>query len=419
MAIAHHGSTGEIPLELLPGLAPLFARAEPRVMPVMAEADLAHDADSPYRAFLEAIGVAVYTTDAQGRITFFNDAAATFWGRRPALGELWCGSLRIFRLDGSPLPHDECPMAVALKEGRIVRGVEAIVERPDGSRAVFIPYPTPLRDTDGRLIGGVNVLIDVTERQRAVDDLRSTAEALRESNAVKDEFLGLVSHELRTPVTTIFGNARLLSARGDQLDADRRRSMVADIATDSDRLLGIVENLLLLTRIGTGAGASLDLEPQALGHVVARAVHAYRNRHHARPISIRSERQHLVVEADRTYLDLIVENLISNADKYSPDGSEIEVVVELAEAEAHVVVLDRGIGIGEEQADRLFAPFYRSHEARAKAHGLGIGLAVCRRLVQAQGGRMWARTRAGGGSEFGFALPLAPEPDDNHAAIGA
>jgi K+-sensing histidine kinase KdpD len=320
-------------------------------------------------------------------------------------------------MDGSLLPHDECPMAVALREGRAVRGAEAIVERPDGSRATFVPYPTPLRDAEGRLVGGVNVLIDVTERQRAVDELRSTAEALRESNAVKDEFLGLVSHELRTPVTTIFGNARLLATRGEQLDGESRRSMVADIAADSDRLLGIVENLLLLTRIGTGAGASLDLEPQAIGHIVARTLHGYRGRHRSRPISLRSERQHIVVEADRTYLELVVENLISNADKYSPEGTEIEVVVELVGAEAHVLVLDRGIGVGEDEADRLFAPFYRADSARAKASGLGIGLAVCRRLVEAQRGRMWARPRAGGGSEFGFALPLAPEPDDSPASV--
>ena len=120
-----------------------------------------------YREFLEALGVAVYTTDADGKITFFNEAAAELWGRRPELGEEWCGSFRLFWSDGSPLAHGDCPMAIALKEGRAVRGFTAIAERPDGSRVDFQPYPTPLYDRDRRLIGAVNVLVDVTERRRS------------------------------------------------------------------------------------------------------------------------------------------------------------------------------------------------------------------------------------------------------------
>ena len=115
--------------------------------------------------FLEALPTAIYTTDAEGRITFYNEAAAEFWGHRPTLGtDLWCGSWRLYRLDGTRLPHDECPMAVTLKTGEPVRGVEAIAERPDGTRARFMPYPTPLRDAEGRVIGAINLLVDLTER---------------------------------------------------------------------------------------------------------------------------------------------------------------------------------------------------------------------------------------------------------------
>src|SRR5262249_3162082 len=103
---------------------------------------------------LEALPVAVYTTDADGRITFYNRAAAELWGHHPELGSSqWCGSWRLYWPDGRPLPHNECPMAIALKEGREVRGVEAIAERPDGTRVRFLPYPTPLRDSSGRLVG--------------------------------------------------------------------------------------------------------------------------------------------------------------------------------------------------------------------------------------------------------------------------
>jgi PAS domain S-box-containing protein len=114
---------------------------------------------------LDALPVAVYMTDAEGRITYYNEAAAELWGQRPTLGSSeWCGSWKIFWPDGRPLPHDQCPMAVTLKEGRPVRGVEAIAERPDGTRVNFLPYPTPLRDESGRLTGAINLLMDITER---------------------------------------------------------------------------------------------------------------------------------------------------------------------------------------------------------------------------------------------------------------
>jgi PAS domain S-box-containing protein len=119
------------------------------------------------RDLLNALPAAIYTTDAEGRITFYNDAAVAFAGRRPELGELWCVTWRLFNLDGTPLPHEACPMAIALKEGRPVRGAEAIAERPDGSRVVFAPYPTPLRASDGTLIGAVNMLVDITDRKIA------------------------------------------------------------------------------------------------------------------------------------------------------------------------------------------------------------------------------------------------------------
>jgi PAS domain S-box-containing protein len=358
-----------------------------------------------YKDFLDAIDVAVYTTDADGRITFYNEAAATFWGRRPEMGEEWCGSLHLFWLDGRPMRHDECPMAIALKENRTVRGYEAIVERPDGSRRAFVPYPTPLRDQDGTLIGAVNVLIDVTARREAEHALLASAEALRGSNAVKDEFLGLVSHELRTPVTTIFGNAQILRDRGDALDAGDRESMIGDIADDSERLLAIIENLLLLTRLGSGS--KLDLEPQVLNHVMRKEVETFVHRHPQRHVALLGVAEQLIVEADHTSLALLTQNLLTNADKYSPPGTTIDVIVEARDGEAEVVVRDRGIGLSAEEAEALFAPFYRTEAAKKQANGIGVGLAVCKRIAESHGGRVWARPRDGGGSEFGFALPLS------------
>lgn len=117
----------------------------------------------PSRAELfRQIPAALYTTDAEGWLTYYNDAAAALWGFRPVLGKArWCGAWRLYEPDGSVLPHGECPMAVALREGRAVRGVQAILERPDGTRVCVMPYPTPLRDASGALVAGSNILLEI------------------------------------------------------------------------------------------------------------------------------------------------------------------------------------------------------------------------------------------------------------------
>jgi two-component sensor histidine kinase len=141
-----------------------------RVVQDGAERDAAPDIlrERRFHQLLEALPAAVYTTDAAGRLTYYNHAAAELWGQRPDLGTTaWCGSWKLYGPDGTPLPHEACPMARALKENRPIRGVEAIVERPDGVRVPFLPYPTPLHDEAGTLVGAVNMLIDISERKRA------------------------------------------------------------------------------------------------------------------------------------------------------------------------------------------------------------------------------------------------------------
>jgi PAS domain S-box-containing protein len=137
--------------------------------------------DRYFRDLLEALPVAIYVTDADGRIVFFNQACTEFSGRTPVVGsDYWCVAWRLLNLDGTPLPHDKCPMAVALKEDRAVRGAEAIAERPNGTLVPFLPYPTPLHDADGRLVGAVNMLVDITERKKAEESLRQLNDMLEQ-----------------------------------------------------------------------------------------------------------------------------------------------------------------------------------------------------------------------------------------------
>jgi PAS domain S-box-containing protein len=125
---------------------------------------------------LQALPAAIYTTDAAGRITFYNEAAARLWGQRPELGKSeWCGSWRLFSPEGTPLPHDQCPMATALKEQRPISGAQAICERMDGTRISFLAFPRPLRDASGAVIGAINTLVDVTSLKTAEDAVRRRA----------------------------------------------------------------------------------------------------------------------------------------------------------------------------------------------------------------------------------------------------
>jgi PAS domain S-box-containing protein len=141
---------------------------------------------------LEALPVAVYTTDAEGRITSFNEAATALWGRRPELGKTrYSGCEKLYSPDGALVPLDESPMALALKQKRPIRGVEAVAERPDGTRVPFIPYPTPLFDASGALIGAVNIVVDISAHKRAEAvhaALYKFTDRLYRSNSAKDVY---------------------------------------------------------------------------------------------------------------------------------------------------------------------------------------------------------------------------------------
>jgi PAS domain S-box-containing protein len=249
---------------------------------------------------LDALPAAVYVTDAEGHITYFNEAAVELWGHRPKLGtDQWCGSWRLYWPDGSDLPHDECPMATALKEGRPVRGVEAIAERPDGTRVRFLPYPTPLRDVSGRLIGAINLLVDTTQRHQTDIELERLAAIIDSSddaivskslqgqvaswNAGAARIFGYNAHEMiGQPITRIIPpelqdeETEILTRlrRGERIDhyetvrvvKDGRRLDISLTVSPVRDNLGIVVGAAKIARHGAACARRARSVPPPRGH---------------------------------------------------------------------------------------------------------------------------------------------------------
>jgi signal transduction histidine kinase len=248
------------------------------------------------------------------------------------------------------------------------------------------------------------------ELRRSVEsELRENQTRLHAALAAKDEFLGLVSHELRTPLTTIRGNADILSRRADLKEESRQQAM-ADIHVESERLSRIIENMLYLARLE--AGKRPDLEPVLLHRVVRRAAKDFRKQTPKAEIRLGKMNDLVIVEANEAYIEQVLQNLFSNAVKYSQSDHPIEVSIREDEGSAIVSVADRGIGVRQPDSSRLFEPYYRENQDGPATSGLGIGLAVCKRLVEAQGGSIDAQARKGGGTVFSFTLPVSQEREE-------
>jgi len=230
------------------------------------------------------------------------------------------------------------------------------------------------------------------------------SEELRQTNEVKDEVLGLVAHELRSPLTTILGNASILLSKRDLLEPSTVDLALGDIQADAKRLQRLIANLLSLARPKQEA-VMMD-EPLDLGHLVQAAMAEHRRAFPTRLIQLTVEDARIFAAAHPDYTEEVVANLLTNAEKYSPPEEQIEIRLRRSEDQAVVSVLDRGPGISEVEEQAVFRPFYRSPATSNQVSGLGLGLAVCKRLIEIQGGRIWVAPRQGGGSEFTFALPF-------------
>ncbi len=300
--------------------------------------------------------------------------------------------------DGTPFPIAETPTVLALTTGATSVDVEMVIVGPDNRPMHLAVSAIPVRDTAGHVTAVVSLFRDVTQA--------------REAEQLKDDFLSLVSHELRTPLTTIQGAAHMLLSQGDELTPMAREMLRLDIASESERLSRMLKNMLALSAYQAGR-LHIEHDPFLLQPLL-RGVMREVERHY--PV------YHFVldllpglppVEGDEELIAQVVHNLVENAAKYTPANSTITLGAHAGANEVVVFVRDEGPGIPPEDQQRIFQRFHRASTGR---QGMGLGLYLCERLVEAHGGRIWVESTAGAGATFRFTLPRLPEGESDEEA---
>ncbi|MGY0039295.1 ATP-binding protein [Pedobacter sp. NJ-S-72] len=347
----------------------------------------------------DTLPVAIYTCDSLGYITSYNMAAAALWGREPELKkDLWCGSWKIFEKDGSPMPLDTCPMALALKENRPITGEEIVVECPDGTkRNIIIPHPVPLYDNNGNLIGAINTLIDITDQVKSNTRIQKLLDETGLFDAKKDEFIGLVSHELKTPVTSIGAYLQLIARIFSP--GDSAKTLISKAQDQLARLSTLIADLLDITELQTGLLES-SIKDFNLIVIVTDVIEMMQRTNPTHELSLYSDQAELWIRADQRRMEQVIRNLISNAIKYSHHANLVMIRISAVHNVAIVSVQDFGLGIELEDQERIFTRFYRVNKLNGHPSGLGIGLYMCKEIIERHQGRLWVESTPGSGSFF-------------------
>jgi signal transduction histidine kinase len=229
---------------------------------------------------------------------------------------------------------------------------------------------------------------DITERKRV--------------EQLKDEFIGLVSHELRTPLTVISGSLRTAMSEG--VSQEDGRELLQNAAEGADSLAVILENMLELSRYQAGR-LQLRIETVSIAHAVKNVTEQLKRQGISHQFLMDIPRELPEVEADPVRVERILLNLMENATKYSPEDSKITVSSRTQGGFVVTRIIDQGLGISPDDQAKIFEPFQQLETSRRRTKGVGLGLVVCKRLVEAQGGWIKVESELGKGSTFSFALP--------------
>lgn len=357
-----------------------------------------------YRTLFDLCPVAVYSCDASGVILKFNHHAAELWGRAPAIGdtdERFCGSFKMFRPDGTFMPHEQCPMADVFS-GKIseVRDSEVIIERPDGSRVTVAVNIRPLKNAHGEIMSAINCFYDITERKQAENQLVDSLNRERELAEFRERFIGILGHDLRTPLASIVMAAGMLLERG-QLDEQDAKT-VARIIRSDQRMSEMIAQLLDLTRARLGGGLPIERKPTDIREIVRHVADEF-------GATIQQEIHGDVAGFwDRGRLAEALSNLVGNAIEYATRGTAVVIKAHAEDVDIVVEVSNQGDPIPADVLPFIFEPFRRARPHEKSATGnLGLGLYIAHEIVLSHGGTLEGQS-VGGTTTFVMRLSRRP-----------
>lgn len=356
------------------------------------------------QAILDALGEGVVVTDVQGTIQYMNPAMEQVTGY--SAGECIGQNPRLWKSGQTPLAVYQA-MWAAILAGHTWRG-EIANRRKDGeiyfASLAAAPIPTVDNDT-GQLAGLVGVQRDITERKRAEEEMRRALEKERELNTLKSNFVSLTSHEFRTPLTTILSSAEMLEYYSDRLTAEKKLGHLRRIQTAVKLMTSLLDDILI---IGKAEAGKLEFVPAPLDLVKF-------CRDLVEELQLTDKANHLLMFEgevdcgqglmDQRLLQHILSNLLSNALKYSPQGSTVQFTLHCQAGQAVFQIQDHGLGIPLEDQARLFETFHRASNVR-NIQGTGLGLAIVKRSVDLHGGTIDVASQVGVGTTFTVTLPL-------------
>jgi signal transduction histidine kinase len=370
---------------------------------------------------LDELPSGVYLVRGQdARLVLANRATATLWGAswlydQPMSAFLTEQGIRIIGVDGRPLAPERLAMLRAVRHGEAVHQQQEIIRHADGTTLPVLVNAVAI-DAHGLNLSPLRIGTPLPEEaERVAIVVYQDVTALTEAEQLKDEFIGIAAHELRNPLAVLKGYAHMLlfqNKRGQGAElADWQMEALLSIDQSTLRLVELTEDLLDVTRLQSG-GLKLYPEPTDLVALVRRVVkrlHMTTERH---TLSIVTTLPYLVIQVDAGRIQQVLGNLLSNAIKYSPQGGPIELTIR-EDGETNMVLLsirDQGIGIPLHEQARIFGRFARADNTHAHGiGGTGLGLYLCRELVERQEGRIWFESVEGQGSTFFIALPVHPD----------
>jgi len=292
-------------------------------------------------------------------------------------------------------------MKPLLEEGS--HGAEVKVLTKTGEQKSIYLSLSPIRDNNGKVSMMCGYGIDITERKKL--------------EQLKDEFIGLVSHELRTPLTVIGGCLSTLITEWNRLSPNEVQQLFKDALLESESLSHLIENLLELSR-AQAQQLSLYSEPTDVKTLVRETLHKIKRQAPSHRFITSIPDKLPLINGDPLRIERILYNFLDNAAKYSPPGSQIKVSVNTEPERLVIGVNDRGKGLSSSEQARIFGPFQRLENKRPdQARGAGLGLMVCRRLVEAHGGEIWVESKKGRGSTFFFSLPRRKDTDAGKVSL--